>query len=263
MITRKNIQNLGLDTTEALVYLALIELGPSSVTEITRKAGITRTLGYHVLEKLGWYGLVNIVSGAKSKMLYSANHPRSLVQHLKNKRNKWGRCVKEVEKDLPELVGLYKMAGKPEIKYQYGIEGLKNIYLETLKSKEEILSILDIEGWDTDDLRQFGKWYNRERTKNKIHERILMLDTRPARDWMKHYAGSHKYADCRWIKPEDLPNVPVLGGELNVYEDKVVMALHKPSIIGITIENTALSNILKAMFELAWKTGGSAVQKAS
>jgi sugar-specific transcriptional regulator TrmB len=258
----KNIQQFGLDQIESKVYLALLELGPSSVSEITKKASITRTLGYHVLQKLSIYGLVNEVSGKGSKMIYSAGHPNGLVQYVKNKKNSWEKKLEEAERLLPNLVSLYKIVDKPTVRYQDGLPGVKNIFNETLESKTEILSILDIEGWDVPELSQFGKEYNRQRSERKIKSRILMLDTPQGRDWMKYYKGSFAYTDYRWIKPEQVPGVAVFGGEVNVYEDKVVMILlKKPNRMGIMIESEALSNILKGLFELAWQVGVPARKK--
>jgi len=249
------LKNLGLDNTEAKVYLALLQIGPSTVTEITKKAGITRTLGYHTLEKLGWDGLVNRVSGKHKKLRYLAEHPKNLVQFTKDKKNAWKKRLEEIEKDLPNFISLYKIAEKPVVRFQEGLNGVKSIYSETLESKTEILSILDIEGWDTSELRQWAKEYNKERSKKQIHERILMLDTKQGREWMKYYRGSLKYTKYRWIKPEQLPGLEDLGGEINIYENKVVMALlKKPSRMGILMESTVLANLLKAMFELAWQS---------
>jgi sugar-specific transcriptional regulator TrmB len=64
------ISQLGLDETEGKVYLALLELGPATVDEITKKAGINRTLGYYALEKLGWYGLVDRATGKDQNDLH-------------------------------------------------------------------------------------------------------------------------------------------------------------------------------------------------
>lgn len=252
------IKNLGLEESEAKVYLALLELGPSSVTEITRKAKITRTLGYHVLEKLGWYGLVEEVSGRGAKKNFAAQHPRQLKQFIENKKQTWEKNLKEIDTHLPNLISLYKMAEKPVVRYQQGLDGVKQVYWETLDSKTEILSILDIEGWDTAELRTWGKDYNQERSRRKIHERILILDTKQAREWMKYYRGSLKYTNYRWIKPEQLPGIKEFGGEINVYENKVVMVLlKKPNQMGVLMESAALSNILKSLFELAWTVGVS------
>ena len=83
-----------------------------------------------------------------------------------------------------------------------------------------------------------------------------MLDTKKGREWMKYYKGSLKYTNYRWIKPEKLPGIKEFGGEINIYENKVVMALlKKPNLMGVMIESRALSNILKGLFELAWTQG--------
>jgi sugar-specific transcriptional regulator TrmB len=256
------IDNLGLDQNEARVYQALLELGPATVSQITKKAGITRTFGYQILEKLSIYGIANRVSGEGVKIRYAAEHPRNLVQFVQNRKNQWERRLKEVEQRLPDLVSLFKVAEKPVVKYQEGIEGVKNIYSQTLESKEEILSILDIEGWDIPEFRKWGRRYNRERSERKIKERILMLDTPQGRDWMKNYRGLLKYTNYRWIKPEQLPGIKEFGGEINIYENKVVMALlKKPNLMGVMIESSALANILKGLFELAWTQGVSTNKK--
>ncbi len=250
------INDLGLDENEAKVYQALLELGPSTVSQITKKADITRTFGYQILEKLSIYGLVNRVSGEGARIRYVAEHPRHLVQFIQNRKNQWERRLKNVEQRLPDLVSLFKVAEKPIIKYQEGVEGVKTIFSQTLEAKEEILSILDIEGWDIQEFRQWGKEYNRQRSERKIKERILMFDTPQGRDWMKNYRGSFKYTHYRWIKPEQLPGIKEFGGEINIYENKVVIALlREPNLMGVMIESTALSNILKGLFGLAWTQG--------
>jgi len=250
------IKKIGLEESESKVYLALLELGPSTVSEITARAGITRTLGYHVLQNLNNFGLVNMVSGKGAKIIYAAEHPSHLAQHIKNKKDSWESQLKNLEGTLPALVSLFKVADKPTVRYAQGVAGIKSIYSETLESKFEILSIMDIEGWDVPEFRQWGQEYNKARSVKQIHERILMLDTRSARAWMRDYRGSWKYTNYRWIKPEQLPGIIDLGGEINIYENKVMMALtKKPNRMGILIESTALSNLLRGMFELAWKHG--------
>jgi predicted transcriptional regulator len=256
------IKDLGLEENEAKVYQALLELGPSTVSQITKKAGITRTFGYQILENLSVHGLVNRVSGEGAKIRYVAQHPRRLVQYIQNRANHWQRRIKKAEQLLPDLVSLYRVAEKPVVKYQEGIEGVKAIYSQTLESEKEILSILDIEGWDIAAFRQWGKDYNRQRSQRKIKERVLMLDTPQGRAWMKDYRGSLKYTNYRWINPEQLPGIKDFGGEINIYEDKVVMALlKKPNYMGVLIESSALTNILKALFELAWTQGVEAKKK--
>jgi len=257
-----SLSNLGLDKHEAAIYHALLELGPATVTEITKKAGLTRTFGYPILEKFSEQGLVLRASGEGKKIKYTIQHPRRLVQYIQNRKNQWERRLKDAEGILPELVSLYKVAEKPIVRFQEGAAGIKAIFEETLESKEEILSILDIEGWDIPEFRQWGKNYNRQRSLCNIHERILMLDTPKGRAWMKDYHGSFKFTDYRWIKPEQLPFIKGFGGEINIYENKVVMALLKqPGLMGVIIESSALANMLKGLYQLAWQQGVPARSK--
>lgn len=250
------IKKMGLDPTEAKVYLALLELGPSTVSEITRQAAITRTLGYHVLDKLGWYGLVDRVSGQGSKMVYTAQHPSRLLTYVKGKKAQWERKVSETESLLPELISIFKLTDKPTVRYQEGVAGVISIYNETLQSQTEILSIMDIDSWDVPEFRKFGKEYNRRRSELKITERVLQLDTPAARSWMRDYRGSFRFTDNRWIKPRQLPGIAEFGGEINIFDNKVMIAIaKKPNRIGIMIESRPLANILRAMFELAWTQG--------
>lgn len=251
-----NLKNLGLEDSEARVYEALLELGPSTVSEITKKAGISRTLGYDVLERLAVQGLVDRVSGAKSKIKYAANHPRSLLQFTLNRKNQWERRAKEVAGLLPELVSLYKIAEKPVVRFQAGIGGIKTIYNETLESNSEVLALLDIEGWDIPELRAWAKTYNAERSRRRIHERVLMMDTPPGREWMKFYRGSFKYTEYRWIKPDQVPGLRAFGGEVNIFDNKVLLALlQPPNRMGVCVESLALANLMKALFEFAWAEG--------
>jgi len=251
----QTLKNLDLEESEAKVYLAMLELGPSTVSEITKKAKITRTLGYHVLEKLNCYGLVDRSFSKKNKIEYLAKHPKNLIQFVKNKKNSWEKKVEEIQQDLPKFLNLYKIAEKPVTRFQSGLTGIKNIFTETLESKTEILSILDIKSWNTSKLKQFNKIYNKKQNQKQIKKKILLLDTKANKDWIKHYQKSLKYTKYKFIKPEQLPEISNFEGEINIYENKIVMVLlKKPNQMGIIIENTTLANILKALFELAWQT---------
>jgi len=253
MLKNYDYNQLGLEESEAKIYLALLESGPSTVSELTKKAKINRTLGYHVLQKLGWYGLAVEVKNLGNKKIYTALHPQRLVQHIKNKKNQWERNLAEVEKDLPELISLYSIADKPVIRFEEGSSGLTSIFEESLESKTEIFSILDVDSWQVSEFWDWAQSYNRSRNRKKIKEKILVLDTPASRKWVKGYKGSKVYTVYRWIKPEQVMNLLRFGGEINVYENKVMIALlQKPKIMGIMIESKILANILKAMFQMVW-----------
>ena len=91
---------------------------------------------------------------------------------------------------------------------------------------------------------------------------MILLDTPTGRKWMADYRGSLEYTHVRWVKPEDLPDIKDFKGEINVYENKVMMImLQKPHIMAVMIESKNLARIFKSLFQLAWSQGIPVQQK--
>ena len=63
---KMTLQSFGLGEKETTVYIALLEIGKGTVSQISRKAGINRTTGYDILSSLANKGLVTI-SGKEPK----------------------------------------------------------------------------------------------------------------------------------------------------------------------------------------------------
>lgn len=250
---QKQLEQFGLDEKEAKLYLTLLDLGPSTVTELTKKAGVTRTLGYHIIDRLGVLGLVAKVSGEGSKKQFRAEHPRAVLQMVKNKHRQWGRRLEEAEEMLPELTSFYKNQDKPTIRYQEGVRGVISLFEESLHAQGEILSVTDVESWKKPEFWEWAKEYNKERNTRKIKERILLLDTPESREWIKTYKPSH-YTVYRWIEKEKAKDLLEFGGELNIYDNKVVVALtQNPKQLAVIIESTVFFNILTSLFNIVWE----------
>ena len=78
---KKSLGFIGFSEKEVLVYLALLELGKGTVTVISKKAGINRPTGYHVLSSLEAKALVK-ASGNKNTL---PNPPIKLKNCCKRK----------------------------------------------------------------------------------------------------------------------------------------------------------------------------------
>src|SRR3989338_2411851 len=78
----------GLSENEAKIYLALLELGKGTVSEITRKANLNRTTGYDVLDGLVAKNLAS-VSGKEPKQEYAARSElgKGTVSEITRKAN--------------------------------------------------------------------------------------------------------------------------------------------------------------------------------
>ena len=124
MVFEKELKKLGLKDKEAAVYVACLQLGPSPVQQIARKAKVVRATTYVVLEALQHQGLVTHFKDEK-KTLYSAEPPRQLMRLLEKDREVIDEKQQELEQILPELQILMKAAGgKPSVRFYSGREGI-------------------------------------------------------------------------------------------------------------------------------------------
>ena len=71
-----NLQNLGLTEKEARIYLAALELGPSTVQEIAKKTGLIRTTVYNQIKILSEKGLLSELQEGKKRLIISQDPDR-------------------------------------------------------------------------------------------------------------------------------------------------------------------------------------------
>ena len=122
------LRDLGFSEREIKVYLALLELGSTTVGPIASKTRLQHSKVYQTLEKLIDRGLVTFVIKSKTKY-FQAEEPKHILSMIKEKE----RSFKEI---LPELEQKQKQAQSPQTAKVY--EGYKLTVIAKLAKKEEI-----------------------------------------------------------------------------------------------------------------------------
>jgi sugar-specific transcriptional regulator TrmB len=123
-----DLELLGLNRSEAKVYLALLELGSATSGVITDKAQVSPSKIYWVLEKLLQKGLASYILKGKTKF-YSAASPQKLSDYLEEERKKIDEREEALKDLLPELVELQKLAEEPQqAEIFVGFPAMKNAY---------------------------------------------------------------------------------------------------------------------------------------
>lgn len=251
-ILTEDLEKIGLQPNEAKIYLALLELGQGTVTQISKLAGLNRTTGYDILERLCLHGVTNRnVSG--KKRTYIAEPPSRLSQYLENKKKQAERRLEELKNFLPDLQSLYKTDLKPVIKFAEGKEAMENLYYHVLDSKSTIYSILNLKNY-AEVFDEMGKQQASERFKRGIKEKVLAIDSDTARWWHdKTYKGNKRKqenTEYRWLPWDDKYST---AGEINIFDDKVIGILSKPSEnVAFEIQSQTFADFLKIIFEMAW-----------
>lgn len=117
------LRKLGLKEKEVKVYLAGLELGPSSVQDIAKMVKITRPTIYEIIKKLKEKGLFAEVK-QKGKRVFVAQSPERILGILRTQK----REIEEREREFIRIIAVLEAKyskEKGEIKLFKGKEGLK------------------------------------------------------------------------------------------------------------------------------------------
>lgn len=233
----------GFSENEVAIFLAILQLGGGTVTQITRKAGLNRTTGYDILDSLVSRGLVS-VSGKEPKQEYLAESPDKLVGVLEKGLKEAEKRVADIKKIIPELKSMHNVRGRPKVRFYEGKEGLKDVYEDTLTSHEQILAYANVSEMHQALIGYFPKYYERRAGKN-ISIRAIIPDSPIG----KHRASKDKEENRESVL------VPVgkynFSPEINIYDNKVMIASWKEKL-GIIIESAEIADAMKKIYELAW-----------
>lgn len=228
------LKKAGFQDKEIEVYLALLGLGSSLVSDIAKKSGVNRSTAYVIINSLAKRGLVSSTE-RRGVRLYTAASPDNLVKYLEGMTKRYSELAQSVKKFLPELKSKSAPTGqKPKVRIFEGAEGMKTVYedalssLDTIRSyafKKSIESVLPAE------------YYNRL-TQKKIKIKALFPETSEAREFTTHGkdAGGKIYD---------------FSPDISVYDNKIVFTSPEEGF-GLIIESKELAGALKKAFDLSW-----------
>ncbi|MBU1180446.1 hypothetical protein KJ885_05890 [Patescibacteria group bacterium] len=235
------LSQFGLSQKDSAVYLSSLELGTASATRIARKAGIKRTTSYDILEELMERGLIGQTQKGKKRLFY-AGEPEELLKLLDRKKE-------QLMEAMPILKSIYNTAGaKPKIRYYEGIEGLKEVYRDTLSYYGE-LSAFITENVITKLGQTFVNEYKAKRKRAKISVRVIGPDTPEIIEYKK--LDKKDLQQTRLVSQEKFP----FSIEMNIYGNKLAFMSFKEEM-GVIIESNEIAKNMKLLFELAWKGAG-------
>lgn len=241
----RELEKLGLSDKEALVYLAALELGPSPVQVIARKAEVNRATTYVMIEALLQKGLMSTFDKGK-KSLYTAEKPERLHRIVHHERAVVDEKESIIKRLLPDLEAISDAAGeRPKVSFFEGIEGLEamreTIFDSGAEKMEDVISY--------DDLRhllpeEHWKRHNKKLDSRKIKGRALFT-SESGNENPKDSTGLWEY--------KKLPHkLFPMHGELTVYGDKVAMVALRGKLVGVIVESKEMATMVRTLFNLSW-----------
>lgn len=140
----EKLQKFGMTDKEARVYVALLEIGDSVVTDVAKHAKVNRSTAYVLIDSLLHRGLIS-VSERRGIQIFSAVSPEKLFEIAKSKYNEANELIK-ISKDLAnDLMKLKKSDATPsktKVNVFEGKEGVKIVSQDLLMTKSPVRVII-------------------------------------------------------------------------------------------------------------------------
>ncbi len=240
--------DFGLNDKEISIYLNLLQAGPSTIMDLSRKTAIKRSTTHNNVEELIKKGLVSQTNYGERRMVI-AEDPEKLKFLLEQR--KWD--VQKLEKVMPELVStIYELVpqakdnAKVDVKYYGGAAGVRMVYTEALKTKE-LRSYVNF-AKVTQELPDNTALFLDALKKNKSLKIFEIVDSSEVtQEFTPEFAKFKNYQHKVTTKSLELSAVDIL-----MYDNKVAVVNFDGGLSAVVIEDPAYYSNSIAIFNFIW-----------
>ncbi len=246
MIDIKTLKQIGIEEKEAKIYLALLELGETTVIPLSKKAGIPRTTCYSVIEKMAKKGLLSQTPrGAHTYISPASPEKIKEIAILKEQEAKVQREL--AEKLIPQLTYATKKLGTPKMQYFSGRQGVRSIFEDLLTSGEVknyyIGSVQAV-------VRAVGERFMKDWVKRRVRAGIFSYGIRIKSEegFRTTFKSSRKMLREVRFAPETFKS-PLY---LMIYGKKIAFITSKEENFGLIVDSEDFTKTMKSMFDVIW-----------
>lgn len=239
------LKKIGLSEKEALILESLMELGPSPVREVARKAKVNRGTAYDVLKSLSNSGLVSHFE-TKTHQHFVAEPPQKLLDVLEEKRENLDFLKSQLKEELPEIELFFKKrGGRPQVKLYEGKRGIRTIL-------EDVLSIMEKSRQKTYCV------YSSSSVRKNVHEALPNFSEQRIKKGIRVKtialgSGGQLFGldERKWMQLPEENLKPVY--EI-IYAGKVahISLDNSANPVGVVIEDREIFETQKMIFEFNW-----------
>lgn len=241
---KKILQQIGLNSNEAKVYLAALKLGTQDVSMIARETGISRYDVIMIISELLERGFMS--KFAFRKDFFTAEPPEIVAKTLEGSGHLSQARLRAFKKMLPQFQAFMNPALiRPEISFYEGKEGIITAYEDTLTSKTDILAVASIDDAESTFPRYVPRYYQRRKAAG-ILVKAIFPDTPMAR--ARHKKDQKELRISRLV-PKEHYHFTI---EMNIYDDKVAYFSLREQL-AVIIKSPGIAESMRNVFDLCWK----------
>lgn len=233
----EGLKTLGLSANEAKVYLAILELGESTVLPMAQKAKLPRTYCYDLLDSLVKRGYISYIE-KRGRRRYSAIQPRFIKQIALDH-------FRDFDTVLPDLESLYQQApARPRVRFFEDKEGLLAIHNEILIEAKEIIIFGSTEQW----IRSFSDYYDFISSLVKKGIKI--------KDLAKKMPETLRYKELYKLPSQEMRFIHKDWAFLSdcvIWNNKIALLSYSQGMHGIVIESKEIAQSMSVVFKILWE----------
>jgi len=224
------LRNAGLTGNEQKVYLELLRIGSSPVTELTKKIGLDRTLSYTLLNNLIKKGLVSeVIKG--NKKFFNAAEPENLLNNIKLKEI----MIKKAIEKLNSIKNITEP--KQEIKIYDGKDSLRTFLRLLIKHKE--ICVFGATG------KLYDVLFETEALAKELTKKNLSVKIITNSKYKSHFANGLKNIEIKYLDIKSEATTTIFGDYIAIH-----ILTSKP--LAITIKSKEISDSYKNHFNFLW-----------
>ncbi len=246
----KVLQGLDLSDEETRIYVELLESGTVTAGEFSKKAGISRTSLYGILQRLTDKGIVErtLKKGVRS---FQAAHPEKIKHLFRKKIEGLENLEKDYDKIFQELLTRANFGTvSPRFKLYEGVEGVQHILNDMLSYRDietrsywPIKSMVDILSAD------FFRYHNKERIRRNLYTKAI---------WPRSEMVDIKKNPFLGMGPDFKREIRLAPESMNftmgywIYHNKIAFLSSRAESFGFIIESPELVNMQSSQHEAIW-----------
>ncbi len=240
------LKNLGFSDKEAAVYLALLQLGPATAYQASKRSGLKQPTTYVILDGLIERGAARKVLGQKNNQ-YEATDPVEIFVEARER-------VEQAAKELPTLRAMAQNKGKVvQTSYYEGLPGIKEMYKNLLRETEgkEYVGFFASDKDSPKALSEYWPELNKQMEEKKIKIRGITTKDETTKPYLNYDILPKELLDMKGLSP----SIYASNISIEMYGDFTQIMSHR-YMQGILIQNADIANVLRQIFEMVWKEQG-------
>jgi HTH-type transcriptional regulator, sugar sensing transcriptional regulator len=239
---------LGLKEDHLKIYLASLEWGETTISNLAYKSKLPRTSIYPLLEELVDKGIITQILRERKKT-YLPTDPEYLVTLLQKHKLDVENLIIKMKDSMTQLKSIQNnKPSKPKVHFLEGKDGIKQAYEMSLEAKTEVLvqcytadyaDVVSEEFFD----EYFKKFFGSEL---KSRELITINDEPYAKKWSSK-KNLQLLVDFTKIESS-------IETDLMLFDEKAVfVSFNKENPYALVIEDKSIFAAMKSLYELSWK----------